>query len=186
MKIKAIIFDWDGVLCYSSTRLAAEKIAFKLERSVDEVFKVLDDGDMSYLTGKDDDAYFVEMSRKLGVSKDEILFLLDQVKLLDTFEFSKLLSKKYDLFILSNQINERTRIIRKYVDLSHFKKSFFSNEISLAKPSLECFSYVVEQSGFAAGECLFVDDRERNVEAAKEVGLQTCLFSKLDDLLKVL
>ena len=43
----------------------------------------------------------------------------------------------------------------------------------MRKPSKECFEFVLKNENLNAEETLFIDDSETNIEAAKEVGLNT-------------
>ena len=184
--MKAIIFDWDGVLCYSASRYVADELCKELDFSTEEIYKILDDGDMPYLTLDNDNEYFDSVSKQLGVSKERILSLIDELQFFDTFEYTKSLKDKYRLFILTNQTRTRSKAIRKMVDLSHFEQAFFSDEIGFAKPSRECFLYVLEEIGLDSKDCLFVDDRKRNTDGAEIVGIKTCLFKELNDLKRIL
>ena len=54
----------------------------------------------------------------------------------------------------------------------------------MAKPEAAIFVLSAERLGLEPGECVFVDDLDANVEAARQVGMQGLLFrvDKGDDL----
>ena len=52
----------------------------------------------------------------------------------------------------------------------------------LAKPDPAIFELVVARTGMAAGDLVFVDDKQANVDAASAVGLDGILFTGADDL----
>lgn len=59
-----------------------------------------------------------------------------------------------------------------------------SAEVGMAKPEPAIFLLAVERLGLEPRECVFVDDLDTNVEAARQVGMQAVLFrlDKGDDL----
>jgi putative hydrolase of the HAD superfamily len=59
-----------------------------------------------------------------------------------------------------------------------------SAEVGMAKPEPAIYVLAAGRLGLEPGECVFVDDLEANVEAARQVGMQGVLFrvDKGDDL----
>jgi len=55
----------------------------------------------------------------------------------------------------------------------YFIKAYYLYEINLRKPAKECFEYVLKNEDLKAAQTLFIDDSEKNIEAAKTVGLST-------------
>ena len=53
-----------------------------------------------------------------------------------------------------------------------FDSSWYSWEVGAAKPDPAYFRAVLDGIGARAEDCLFVDDRDPNVRAAREVGLR--------------
>jgi FMN phosphatase YigB (HAD superfamily) len=54
----------------------------------------------------------------------------------------------------------------------------------MAKPETGIYTLAARRLGLEPGECVFVDDLDTNVEAARQVGMQAVLFrvDKGDDL----
>lgn len=50
---------------------------------------------------------------------------------------------------------------------------FFSYEMKLLKPGEEYFQYILDKYNCKPFECLFIDDHERNIETAKNIGFST-------------
>jgi HAD superfamily hydrolase (TIGR01509 family) len=63
-----------------------------------------------------------------------------------------------------------------------------SAEVGMAKPEPAIFRRAVDRLGLAPAECVFVDDWDQNVEAAREVGMRGVIHrvDKGDDLSKQL
>ncbi len=100
----------------------------------------------------------------------------------DTVQTVKELGSRYPLYLLSNNNPIAMRLI---YDLfrengiepeTTFKDQFISCEMRLLKPSRAIYEEAVRRIGLPAGEILFIDDSENNVEAAREAGLQARLF----------
>ncbi len=62
---------------------------------------------------------------------------------------------------------------------------FFSAELKIKKENPAYFEFILEKLGLSASEVGFVDNEEKNVEAAREAGLQVRLFNEnaVDELL---
>jgi putative hydrolase of the HAD superfamily len=60
--------------------------------------------------------------------------------------------------------------------LAGFTTLAYSCEIGVAKPDLRAFEIVAGRLGVAPGECLFIDDNEANVLAAREFGMRAEVF----------
>ena len=52
----------------------------------------------------------------------------------------------------------------------------FSCDVKMIKPHLDIYEEILKKYGLQAEECLFIDDRQANVDAAKKVGMHTFLF----------
>ena len=80
--------------------------------------------------------------------------------------------------MLSNGVPEIVARIRADHDLpSLFDAVVISYEVQLAKPEPEIYRIALDRLGVPAFDALFVDDRAENIDAARELGLQTLLFT---------
>lgn len=72
--------------------------------------------------------------------------------------------------------NHRTRWMEGHLErfglLDHFERVVVSEAIGFAKPDVRAFEVALRDSGVSPGEVLFVDDKQRNVLVARELGLQ--------------
>ena len=53
-----------------------------------------------------------------------------------------------------------------------------SAEVGMAKPEPAIYELAAERLGLEPRECVFVDDLDTNVDAARQVGMQAVLFRK--------
>lgn len=98
-------------------------------------------------------------------------------------ELLKALGSKYKLFLFSNTNNIHLTSFRKTFSDSFgfefdnlFTKTFYSHEINMRKPDVESFELVLKMADLDAKETVFIDDSEKNIEGAKQTGLQTIWF----------
>ena len=89
------------------------------------------------------------------------------------------LRASYKLAILSNaDISLRERL-EGDIGIHHlFDDIVCSAEVGMAKPEPAVYLLSAERLGLEPSECVFVDDLDSNVEAARQVGMQAVLFSK--------
>lgn len=86
-------------------------------------------------------------------------------------ELIEMLAKKLPLYVLTNSTAPHMDYVaERFPWLKHFKKVFTSFELGCRKPEREIYSRVAEEIGLPPPELLFIDDREDNVEGAREVG----------------
>jgi putative hydrolase of the HAD superfamily len=62
-------------------------------------------------------------------------------------------------------------VLGRFPALAEFTHHTFSHRLGIAKPDAAIYRHAVEGLGVPAGEILFVDDREENIRAAREVGM---------------
>lgn len=102
----------------------------------------------------------------------------------------KRLSKKYNLFLLSNSDVINAQFFRKYVDTelgselfaSTFKRVFFSCDLKLRKPEPAVFQTILVKEKLKASETLLIDDCKKHTEGATFVGLNTIWLQKDTDI----
>jgi putative hydrolase of the HAD superfamily len=59
---------------------------------------------------------------------------------------------------------------------NYFIKAYYSHDLGLRKPYPQSFLRLLELENLVAAETLFIDDSYKNIEGAKEAGLQTILL----------
>ena len=63
-----------------------------------------------------------------------------------------------------------------------FDDYVLSFEAGYMKPDLRIFQIALERAKARAGECVFIDDLEENIEAAAKMGIHTIHFKAQTDL----
>lgn len=96
----------------------------------------------------------------------------------------KLKKSGYKLGVLSNAGFPDVECIRKKKFFSYFDKAFFSCKLGYAKLDLIVYRKVLKVLGIRASNLVFIDDMERNVSAARKVGIKAILFRDARQLKK--
>lgn len=89
----------------------------------------------------------------------------------------------YPLYGLSNWSPETFPIMRRRYDFFDlFDDMVISGYVNLIKPEPAIFRLLLQKICKPAGECLFIDDSEKNTAAAKELGFATIHFQSTPQL----
>ena len=180
--IKAIIFDWGGVLAPSDCATAVMKLRKNFsfdEQTFLEYFEKHED-DLAHT--KEYKEFLAKVSGISGIPTQSIVNALNAALPDEVFDLARQLSSKYSIYILSNQLHYRTEFITSQFDLSFCKAVFFSSEIGLKKPQIAFFEHILANVDCAADKCIFVDDRQENIETAQTLGVKGILFGSLEQL----
>jgi epoxide hydrolase-like predicted phosphatase len=210
--IKAIIFDLGGVLMTDVPLIQiAEELAKKSPLSKDEIHAHLYPTEhWTFLTlGKiTEDEYWdnflkvSKISEKLEVRSEKLkkefkkkvrssLYPLKHaskiVNLLKNHSFDYAQDLRYKLAILSNHAKEWSEYMKRKFDLfKSFDQIIFSYDIGLRKPDPKIYKVALERLQCDAGECVFIDDKKRNTDAAEKLGMKGIVFEEPSKLLEEL
>jgi glucose-1-phosphatase len=91
------------------------------------------------------------------------------------------LKNKYRLFLFSNtnlvHYESFMASFQQQFGAGHFhdffEKAYYSHEMNYRKPDPQSFLFITKDSNLIPGETLFIDDTLKNIDGAKEAGLQT-------------
>lgn len=104
---------------------------------------------------------------------------LDTIELQDGFmEFISAVRRKYKLAVISNDSSRWSRYLRDKFDINkYFDVISISGDLKMQKPDARIFLLTIEKLGVKAEDCLYVDDREGNLEAAKKIGMNAVMMN---------
>jgi HAD superfamily hydrolase (TIGR01509 family) len=98
-------------------------------------------------------------------------------------DMTRELSQRYKLVLLSNIDGYYwDNVYRDYEPLKAFDTVLLSYEIGVAKPDEEAYRLAARAAGCELSRCFFIDDRERNTDAAAALGMQTHVFRGVEGL----
>lgn len=85
-------------------------------------------------------------------------------------------AQDYGTYVLSNASDLFYKYFTNFMPLDFFDGIVVSSDIRMLKPDREIYEYLLERYQLKPEECLFIDDRTDNVEAARAVGMQALVF----------
>ena len=88
-----------------------------------------------------------------------------------------LVSNTYDIHAKSNELRGFYKL---------FDNVFLSNEIGLIKPDVKKYKYVLKKLDAKPKECIFIDDKLRNLITAREYGIYVIKFESIEKFKKQL
>ena len=103
---------------------------------------------------------------------------LDSIELNEGFlTFIAETSKQYKLAIISNDSSRWSEYLRDKFDMNkYFNVISISGDLKIQKPDERIFQITIKRLGCNANDCIYVDDRESNLEVADRLGMNTVLF----------
>jgi len=185
MKIRAIIFDLGGVLLRTNDFTPREQIASRLGISRHELEELVfggESGDQAQRGEITVQQHWANLAAKIHCSDKELKSLVEEFFAKDEIDISLMdyirkLHRSYKTGLLSNAFDDLRQII---TERWHFEDAFddmvISAEVGMVKPDVRIFQLAVEQLGVEPGQVVFVDDMQRNIEGAKQVGLMSIHF----------
>lgn len=185
-KIRAVIFDYGGVVCFHPSPEQIADAARLCAVSPEIFVRALWKNRLRYDAGQAprdywrdaaalmnrtfDDAMVEEMMRReidfWSRLDDRVLAWIDQLR-----------AEGYRIGILSNLPVPLGGRLRSNGLLKHFDDVTFSFELGCTKPDRRIYEHSVEGLGVTAEEALFIDDRPENVAGAREAGLHSELYT---------
>src|SRR5947208_2449691 len=189
--ITTIFFDIGGVLLtdgwgHNSRRAAAEKFGLDWDEYADRHEKVghaLETNRLSLEQYLDRTIFY----RPREFSREEFrafIFAQSQPNP-ESIEIVAQLanSKKYFLATINNEILELNVYRLEQFGLRQYFPVFFSScFLGLRKPDEAIYRLALQVTQRSPGECVFIDDREVNLECPRELGLHTILFQNVTQL----
>ena len=191
--IKAIIFDWGGVLIKdcSTARLnyCASKLGVNANKLKIEFQKYEKDFWKNKLTELE---LWEKICKKLEVSvpKPSSIwlnalkkFIIENKKVIKVVR--ELKKQGYLLGFLSNTEIPSVEYFKKQ-KYNIFDILVFSCMEGYVKPEKEIYEIALNKLGVRPEEAIFIDDKEAHIKGAKKLGISTILFTSAENLIKEL
>ena len=135
-----------------------------------------------------EEEYFEASFKDIDPSLDGKVFkqmMYDYYQIIDGIEplLVELKEQEVPMYALSNYPTWYEMIEEK-LQLSRFRVEPVSCQTGVRKPDLRSYTGSAETLGVSTKECVFVDDRKVNCDAAKETGMTAIEFSGAENLRK--
>ncbi|HXP84639.1 MAG TPA: HAD family phosphatase [Bryobacteraceae bacterium] len=184
--IRAVIFDFGGVLCFQPTPEQIARAAQMAGVSVADFDRAFWANRLEYDAGRlSPGAYWREVAELVGSPLADAAGALGH---LDIEFWSRLDGRVlawvrqlhdcgFATAILSNLPRPLGEALRARPGfLEHFDHLTFSYELGLVKPQHEIYEHALAGLGVSGSKALFLDDRPRNIEGALAAGLEAQLY----------
>ena len=187
--IRAVIFDFGGVLVRTEDRTPRNRLAARLGMSYDELNNLIFDSSSSQQAALGQigvSEHWEAVRARLGLSPEAFQTVQAEFwegDVLDTslVDFVRALRPHYQTALLSNAWGDlRGFLEQKLKILDAFDQVIISAEVGLVKPDERIYRLAVERLSVAPGEAVFVDDFAHNVEGARLAGLHAIHFRSTD------
>lgn len=143
--------------------------------------------------GSEEDELIEDFVRNAPEAEQEIrLFCQDIHDMLRRREstipwIEELKSMGLKVYYLSNFSKKAARECAHVLDfIPHTNGGILSYEEKIIKPDPEIYELLIERYKLVPGECVFLDDREDNCEAARKLGMKAVCFTTKENAIKEL
>lgn len=181
--IKAVIFDCFGVLYPDASWnfFNSLKDTGKLTRE-----KLLMHNEQADLGKMSEEQYYKYYSEQTGIPvqsiKDGVYanFSLNN----DVFNVIKNLSGKYRIGMITNAAAFDMFMLKRDGVEKYLDSIIVSASVGVTKPNPKIYQLSVKDLNVKPDECVFIDDRERNLDGAAKAGMECILFKNAKQLNK--
>jgi len=192
MKYKVFLFDTDGVVVLSQMfgNYYAQKNNLNKEKMTPFFTGIFQD----CIIGKADLKEVIEPWLAQWGWSDNVEEFLHQ-----WFEYENNVDKKIVEFInklkkegikcylATNQEKYRTNYLKNEMKFGEiFDGIFSSSHIGYKKPSTEFYKFILDKINVSTKEIFYLDDDAKNIESAKELGIESYLYKDFDEFIKYL
>lgn len=193
MKIKAVLFDMDGVLIeakdwhYEALNRALRLFGYEINRfehltSYDGLPTSMKLKKLTLEKGLPEQlhSFINEMKQQYTVS---MIQNLCRPRFNHEYALSKLKSEGYKLAVGSNSIRLTVEMMMDYAKLTNYFEFMLSNQdVSRAKPDPEIYLTAISKMKLIPEECLIVEDNENGIKAAMASGAHVLIVQNVDDV----
>jgi len=189
--LPTVIFDLGGVYFTDGTERAISIICTKYSvnrQYVNDIFN----GELGLIYRENKisiNEFWDEAKKKLNIEKvsnDELTQIWhDGYVPLKGVEkiVRKLKSANIETLYLSGSTKERAEFLEnKYKFSKHFRDGVFTFEVGVRKPAILPYEYILRKASNIPENCIFIDNKEKYLAPAKELGMHTILFVNSENL----
>jgi len=189
--VKSVISDLGKVILFFDNNIFLKKMMNYSPLSLEEMresifshFEVVQDFDRGKLTPQQ---FYREVLKRFRAQIDyqEFFDIYNDIFSLNPPVLSLLnrLKSRHRLVLLSNTDVMRFGFIKKrFPEILIFDDYVLSYEVGCIKPHPQIYRVALKKAEARADECVFIDDREENIEGARRVGINSILFDSHDQL----
>lgn len=195
--IKKIFFDFDGVLTtdktgsYTNSKYFSQKIGIDAQELLSKVKQFDEKIDAGKISIKD---VWKSICKEAEVEFNPIWL---QEAIINTpidermLEYARYLKNKYSVGIITDNSTERMNIIMEQnKGFNIFDTIIISEDVKCTKKGTKIFEVAIQRANVNAKECIFIDNKQQNVDSAKKAGFIGVYFDDekrdYDNLFKII
>ena len=194
MTIKAVYFDFGGVISRTEFQAPRQHLAESLGMEYDDLDKLVfasESSKRASIGEISEEDHWQAVMRRLRRPVAELERVRDQffagdITDRDLLTFLRSLRPRYKVGLISNAWSG----LRAWIESQKFEDAFdimiISAEVGMMKPEAGIYRLALEKLDVAPAEAVFVDDFPENVEGARAVGMQAIRFTERERTLKEL
>jgi len=185
MQLRAVIFDFGGVIVRTDDRTPRERLAARLGIAYDQLSSLVFDSEsaLQATLGKiTTQEHWEALRNELGLSQDNHANLpldfwggdvLDQ----ELVDYIRALRPDYKTSLISNAWDDLRQVLEYTWKISDvFDEIIISAEVGVAKPDPRIYQIALERLAVAPQQAAFVDDFPANISGARAVGMHAIHF----------
>jgi putative hydrolase of the HAD superfamily len=190
-KINTIFFDWGGVIASDPADDFLKQLLRDCGATEDQTKEIYDTYMRKFMRGElTESEYWEELRRNYGLTihdtiseeftawkglaaNQEVFALVDAAR-----------AKGITTVVFTNVIEPTYNALEKAGHYARFDHVIASCKIGLAKPQPEIYRYALAQLQATAEQSLFIDDKQRNLAPAAEMGFHTILAQNPEQIIR--
>ncbi|MBK8619288.1 MAG: HAD family phosphatase [Anaerolineales bacterium] len=192
MAIRAIFFDFGGVIMRTEYQSPRQKLAERFNMDYDEIDKAVfgsDSARRASLGEITEEKHWAEIAKRFKQPASEMQAFRDMFFGGDVIDRSlvetiRSLRGNFHTGLISNAWSGLREFITKENVIDVFETVVISAEVGVVKPSAGIYELALKQANVKADEAVFVDDMPVNIEACEKVGMKGILFNDPQESLK--
>ena len=184
MTIRAVFFDFGGVIMRTEYQSPRQQLAERFNMDYEEIDRIVFNSDSARRASVGaftEEEHWANVLKRLNLPASETApfrdaFFGGDVIDLDFVNFIRSLRGRFHTGMISNAWSGLREFLGRKRILDAFDTVIVSAEVRVTKPEAGIFSIALARAGIRAPESLFVDDVKENVEGCERVGMQGILF----------
>ncbi|HSW79183.1 MAG TPA: HAD family phosphatase [Candidatus Saccharimonadales bacterium] len=176
---KAILFDFFDVIHADGFKRWLASREIPREGAMEQASVAMDSGKITEFEFEN------RIAEIAGISREQLMIELDSYRILNQ-EILPLMGKlgeNYQIGLLSNASSTfLRRLLREHELEPYFHHIVISSEVGMIKPSPEIFEHILTKMKVGPKEAIFIDDNDKNVEAAEKLGITGIVFTDTKQL----
>ncbi len=185
MSIRAVFFDFGGVIMRTEYQAPRQKLAERFNMDYDEIDKAVfgsDSARRASLGEITEDEHWAAVLKRFKQPASEAKNFRDQFfggDMIDRHlvEYIRSLHSNFHTGLISNAWSGLRDFLAKEKLLDLFDTVIISAEVYTSKPSAKIYDLALEHARVGADEAVFVDDMPENILACQKIGMTGVLFN---------